>query len=138
MPNIPGQWDVLLAPPKCAEDQETNYGDNCINLTVYIKDQANYNQQESIAFASQSFSLNESGSEQTVLMGQNTFKVDGLQVQRFNHKIFIGEDELQLSFYFFETEQAYYTFLTEFPYDERDGEAAQNFKRLLDTIEVID
>jgi hypothetical protein len=138
-PNTPGQWDVLLTPPKCAADQEINFADNCVNLTIYIKDQADYDQQESIAFASQSFALNESGSEQTVLMGQNTFKVDGLEVQRFNHKVFIGEDELQLSFYFFETEQAYYTFLTEFPYDEREeGEAARNFDLLLESIEVID
>lgn len=138
-PNTPGQWDVLLAPPKCAADQEINFADNCVNLTIYIKDQADYDQQESIAFASQSFALNESGSEKTVLMGQNTFKVDGLEVQRFNHKVFIGEDEVQLSFYFFETEQAYYTFLTEFPYDEREeGEAARNFDLLLESIEVID
>jgi hypothetical protein len=138
-PNIPGQWEVLLTPPKCAEDQETNYADNCVNLTVYIKDQADYDQQESIAFASQSFALNETGSEQTVLMGQNTFTVDGLQVQRFNHKVFVGEEELQLSFYFFGTNQAYYTFLTEFPYDEReDGEAPQNFELLFESIEVLD
>jgi hypothetical protein len=138
-PNTPGQWDILLAPPKCAEDQETLYSDNCIDLTVYIKGEANYDQQDSIAFASQSFALTESGSEQTVLMGQSAFKVHGLEVQRFDHKVFVGEDEIQLSFYFFETEKADYTFLTEFPYDEREeGEAAQNFSRLLESIEVID
>ena len=72
-------------------------------------------------------------------MGQNTFTVDGLQVQRFNHKVFVGEEELQLSFYFFETNQAYYTFLTEFRYDEReDGEAPQNFELLFESIEVLD
>ena len=57
-PNTPGQWEILLVPPKCAEDQQTNYGDICVNLTIYIKEQADYDQQESIAFASQSFALN--------------------------------------------------------------------------------
>ena len=137
-PNTPGQWDIALVPPKCSSGQETDFEDNCISLTAYIKGVSEFNKPEFLTFASQNITLNESESEETLMMGQNTFEVDGLSIQRFNHKVFIGEDEIQMSIFFFETDSAYYVFISEFPYDERDGQAAENFSLLIESIEVIE
>lgn len=136
--NTPGQWDIALVPPKCSSGQETDFEDNCISLTAYIKDRSEFNKPEFLSFASQNITLNPSGTEETLMMGQNTFEVDDLSVQRFNHKVFIGEDEIQMSIFFFETDSAYYAFISEFPYDEREGQAAKNFDRLIESIEIID
>lgn len=135
--NTPGQWDIALVPPKCSSDQETAFEDNCITLTAYIKDLASFNKPDFLSFASQNITLNPSGSEETLMMGQNTFEVDGLTMQRFNHKVFIGEDEIQMSILFFETDSAYYAFISEFPYDEQDGQAAENFNRLVESITTV-
>ena len=136
--NTPGQWDIALVPPKCSSEQETEFEDNCISLTAYIKNLADFNKPQFLSFASQNITLNPSESEETLMMGQNTFEVNGLSVQRFNHKVFVGEEEIQMSILFFETDSAYYAFISEFPYDEQDGQAAENFNRLVESIEIVD
>ncbi len=135
--DVPGQWDVALVPPLCSADQATEYSDNCISLTIQIKGQSDFDKQEFVNLVSQSMTLNETGDEKTILMGQNNFKVGGLTLYRYNHKFFIGEEEEQLSFIFFETESAYYYFASELPYAERDGETAQQLDLLVQSIAVI-
>ena len=133
-----GQWEIALVPPRCAEDQETDFADNCVSLTVTIKGISDFDKNEFLTFASQNITLNQSGDEETIMMGQNTFEVADLTVQRFNHKVFIGEEEIQMSIFFFETDSAYYTFITELPYDEREGEVAEQFDLLLNNLEELD
>ncbi len=135
--DVPGQWDVALVPPLCSSDQETEFSDNCISLTIQIKGQADFDKQEFLDLVSQSMTLNETGSEKTILMGQNNFKVGSLTLYRYDHKFFIGDAEEQLSFIFFETDGAYYYFASELPYAERDGETAQQLDQLIQSITVI-
>ncbi len=137
-PDVPGQWDVALVPQYCAKGQETEYADNCIALTITIKGEADFDKMETLSVISQSMTLNESGGEETIFMGQNQLEVNGLTVQRYNHKLFIGEEEVALYFYFLETDSTYYLFVTELPYDEREGDTAETFNRLLESIEEID
>jgi hypothetical protein len=132
-----GQWEVVLMPPYCASDQEEEYGDNCISMTINIKEISDFSKQDFLNFASANITLNQTGGEQTLMMGQNSFDVNGITVQRFNHKLFIGEKEVQMSIFFFETDSAYYSFITELPYDEREGDVASEFDLLLNSIEQI-
>ena len=132
-----GQWEVVLMPPYCASDQEEEFGDNCISLTINIKEISDFSKPDFLTFASQNITLNQTGSEETIMMGQNSFEVDGIRIERFNHKLFVGEQEIQMSIYFFETDSAYYSFISELPYAEREGEVAQRFDLLLNSIEEI-
>lgn len=133
-----GQWEIALVPPRCAEDQEEDYADNCISLTVNIKEISDFDKNEFLTFASQNITLNQSGGEETILMGQNAFEVNGLTIKRFNHKLFIGDEEVQMSLLFFETDSSYYSFITELPYEEREGEVAEQFDLLLNSLEERD
>lgn len=133
-----GHWEIALVPPRCAEDQEQDFADNCISLTVNIKGISDFEKTEFLTFASQNITLNQSGEEETIMMGQNTFEVGDLTLQRFNHKLFIGQNEIQMSIFFFETDSAYYIFITELPYDEREGEVAEQFDLLLNSLEERD
>jgi len=132
---VPGQWDVALVPPRCSEDQEKDFADNCITLTIHTKDISNFDQKAYLASVGRDMLLTETGSEKTMLMSKNILEVDDLTIQRFNHKFYIGEDEVQLSFLFFETDSAYYSFAIELPYDERDGDVADLFNKLVGSIE---
>jgi len=132
-----GQWEIALVPPRCSEDQEEDYADNCISLTVNLKALSDFDKNEFLTFASQNITLNPSGGEETIMMGQNTFEVEDLTIQRFNHKLFIGEEEVRMSLFFFDTKSAYYTFITELPYAEREGEVAEQFDLLLNSLEEI-
>jgi len=133
-----GQWEIALVPPRCAEDQEEDYADNCVSLTVNIKALSDFDKNEFLTFASQNITLNPSGGEETIMMGQNTFEVEELTIQRFNHKLFIGDQEVQMSIYFFETDSSAYSFITELPYDEREGDVAEEFNLLLNSLEERD
>ncbi|MEJ2448825.1 MAG: hypothetical protein P8Y37_12920, partial [Anaerolineales bacterium] len=90
-----------------------------------------------LTVVSKSMVLNQSGTESTTLMGQDTFTVDGLTIQRFNHSLYIGEQEIQMQILFFETDSAYFIFTSKFDYDERDGDTAQLYNLLIQSIEVI-
>ena len=132
-----GQWEIALIPPYCESGQEEEFADNCISLTVNIKAVSNFSKPEFLSFASSNILLNRTGGEETIMMGQNTIEVGELSIQRFNHKLFIGEQEVQMSIYFFETDSAYYAFITELPYAEREGDVANQFNLLLNSLEEI-
>ena len=137
-PNVPGQWDVALVPPMCSADQETDFADNCVSLTIYLKGESDFDPEEFTSFVSQDITLNQTGSEKTIFIEQDTFDVGGIQIERFKHLFFIGEEDVVMSFLFFETEGAYYTFITELPYQEQEGELAEQFDLLLNSIEIIE
>lgn len=133
-----GQWDLVLIPPRCASDQEEDYADNCISLTVNLKGISAFDKADFLAFASQGITLNQTGSEKTIMMSQDSFEVGEITVQRFNHKLLIGEEEVQMSLLFFETDSAYYTFIAELPYEEREGEVADKFDLLVNSLAETD
>lgn len=136
--DIPGQWDLVVVPPMCSADQTTEFGDSCIRLTAYIKGTADFDQDEVLAYISQAIPLNQAGTEETLLMGQSTFEVAGLTFQRYNHMIPAPLSEVQMSIYYLETERAHYVFITDFPYAEREGDTAEQFDLLLQSIKVIE
>ncbi len=64
--------------------------------------------------------------------------MNGLDLQRHDHKLLLEDEEVQLSFIFFETENAYYYFIAEVPYDERQDDVAKKFDLMIETLETID
>lgn len=133
-----GQWKVTLTPPRCTSDQIAEYEEDCISLTAYIKGEAEFEEDAVLALISQNIPLDQEGAAESILMGQTSFEVDGLTIKRFNHKLASTIGEVQLSYYYFQTENAYYTIMANFPYDERDGETAQEFQKILESVEVLD
>lgn len=133
-----GQWKVTLTPPRCTSDQIAEYEEDCISLTAYIKGEAEFEEDAVLALISQNIPLDQEGAAESILMGQTSFEVDGLTIKRFNHKLASTIGEVQLSYYYFQTENTYYTIMANFPYDERDGETAQEFQKILESVEVLD
>ncbi len=133
-----GQWKVTLTPPRCSQGQIAEYEEDCITLTAYIKGEAEFEEDAVLALLSQNIPLDQEGAAESILMGQTSFEVDGLTIKRFNHKLASTIGEVQLSYYYFQTENAYYTIMANFPYDERDGETAQEFQKILESIKVLD
>ncbi|MDF1519805.1 MAG: hypothetical protein RQ728_05070 [Brevefilum sp.] len=133
-----GQWKVTLTPPRCSPDQVAEYEEDCITLTAYIKGEAAFDEDAVLALLSQNIPLDQEGAAESILMGQTSFEVDGLTIKRFNHKIASANGEVQLSYYYFQTENAYYTIMADFPYNEREGEIAQEFQKILESIVVLD
>jgi hypothetical protein len=131
-----GQWRVLLTPPRCSSEQSEDYGESCIILTAYVKGEAEFDEDEVLALISENIPLSQDGAE-SILMGQSSFEVDGLTIQRFNHKINSGSGEVQLSYYYFRTDSAYYTIMADFPYDEREDRVAEQFQAVLQSITVV-
>lgn len=132
-----GQWKVTLTPPRCSTDQTEDYTEECITLTAYIKGQAEFDEDAVLTLISQNITLSEEQNTETILMGQNSFDVDDVTIQRFNHKIPTSTGEVQLSYFYFQTEGAYYTIMTNFPYEESDGKVAETFQKMLQGIEVV-
>jgi len=64
--------------------------------------------------------------------------VNGINLQRHDHKMLVEDEEVQLSFIFFESENAYYYFIVEVPYNERKEELARQFNLMIETIEKVD
>jgi hypothetical protein len=133
----PGEWNIALVPPLCAKEQETEYQDNCVSLTVQIKEQADFDKDEFLALISTAISLNQTQTEETMLMSQTKTEVNGIEMQQFNHKVFIGEEEVLMQILFFETDSAYYYFIAEFPYEEREGATADRFHMMVESVEEI-
>ncbi len=133
-----GQWGVALIPPKCSSDQETPYSNNCISLTIALKDQTEFDKAGFLSLISESIPIKDTEDEQTTLINQEDFKVNGIDLQRHDHKMLVEDEEVQLSFIFFETENAYYYFIAEVPYDERQDDVAKNFDLMIETLETID
>ena len=137
METAPGQWRVLLTPPRCSSVQTEDYGESCIILTAYVKGEAEFDEDEVLALISENIRLSQDGAE-SILMGQSTFEVDGLTIQRYTHKINSANGEVQLSYYYFQTGSAYYTAMADFPYDEREDRVAEQFQAVLQSITVLE
>ena len=137
METAPGQWRVLLTPPRCSSEQTEDYGESCIILTAYVKGEAEFDEDEVLALISENIRLSQDGAE-SILMGQSSFDVDELTIQRFTHKINSANGEVQLSYYYFQTDSAYYTAMADFPYDEREDRVAEQFQALLQSITVLE
>jgi hypothetical protein len=137
METAPGQWRVLLTPPRCSSDQSEDYGESCIILTAYVKGEAEFDENEVLALISENIPLSQDGAE-SILMGQTSLDVNGLTIQRYTHKINSANGEVQLSYYYFQTDSAYYTIMADFPYDEREDRVAEQFQAVLQSITVVD
>ena len=90
-----------------------------------------------LALISENIRLSQDGAE-SILMGQSSFDVDGLSIQRYTHKINSANGEVQLSYYYFQTDSAYYTAMADFPYDEREDRVAEQFQAVLQSITVVE
>jgi len=133
----PGQWDVSLVPPHCKTNQEIAYDENCVSLTIHIKGEASFDKEGFLSLVSQSITLNESGTEGSLLTETDAIEMNGLTAQRFTHKVIIDDEDYQLMIVFLETDSAYYAFISEFPYQERRGEIADTYNLMLESIEII-
>lgn len=135
---VNGQYGVAIMPPKCSSDQETPYSNNCISLTIALKDQTEFDRAGFLSLISESIPIKDTEDEQTTLIHQEDFKVNGIDLQRHDHKMLVEDQEVQLSFIFFETESAFYYFIAEVPYDERQSDLAKHFDLMIETLEEID
>lgn len=135
--NKPGQWDVTMVPPKCTSDQEIEYQKNCITLIAHIKGASTFSSEAFFDVISGDIALSQDGSQTALLLGKESFRVNRLNVDRFNHLIATAFGEVQMSTYFFETDSAYFTFITNFPYGETENETIENFELLLGSVEKI-
>lgn len=133
-----GQWEITLTPPRCSSDQSVDYEEDCISINAFIKGEAEFNEDEVLALISQNIILSEEEDAESILMGQSTFEVDGLTIQRFNHKINSAAGEVQLSYYYFQTDNAYYTIMAHFPYDEREEGPAEELQEVIRSITVVE
>ncbi|MDY6845615.1 MAG: hypothetical protein SVP52_00565 [Chloroflexota bacterium] len=133
-----GQWKVILTPPRCSSGQGVEYEEDCITLTAYIKGEAEFEEDEVLTLVSDNIPISAEERAESILMGQNNFDVNGLNLQRFNHKIYSSAGEMQMSIIYFQTDSAYYLIMANFPYDERDAETAQEFQAMLESIKVLD
>ena len=133
-----GQWKVTLTPPRCSSGQTAEYEEDCITLTAYIKGEAEFEENEVLALVSDNIPISAEEQAESILMGQNIFDVNGLKLQRFDHKIYSSAGEMQMSIVFFQTDSAYYLIMADFPYDERDDETAKEFQMILSSIQVLE
>lgn len=134
----PGRWDIKLLPPRCVPEQEVDYQQNCVSLVAHIKGVSSFNKEAFIELSSGDIPLGQERGQSAVLLSQDTFRVNRLEVSRFNHLISSPLGEVEMSTGFFETDSAYFTFITSFPYEEKDFEAAENFDLLLRSVKLAD
>ena len=107
-------------------------------MTAYVRGEAEFNEDEVLALISQNIPLDQEGQAESILVGQNSFEVDGLTFQRYNHKIDSPTGGVQMAIYYFQTNNAYFTITTNVPYDEREGDLAKTFQAVLQSIEVVE
>ncbi|NLN69980.1 MAG: hypothetical protein GX142_04240 [Chloroflexi bacterium] len=129
-----GQWEITLVPPKCAPEQQIEYQKNCVTLIAHIKGIDTFNKESFFEVTGQDIPLSRDGDRAALFLGQESFRVNRIKIDRFNHLITSVQDEVQMSTYFFETDGAYFTFITNFPYDMEDNEAVDNFSLLLSSL----
>jgi hypothetical protein len=134
--NRPVQWDLILIPPKCTPAQEVEFQQNCITLLAHIKGQTTFTKEAFIELTSGDIPLSQDGSSTAVLLSQDSFRVNRIQVEQFNHLIGTAQGEVQMSTYFFETDSAYFTFITNFPYNLAENETNDTFKLMLESLKV--
>jgi hypothetical protein len=130
----PGQWDVTLVPPKCTSVQEIEYQQNCITLIAHIKGISTFSKEAFLDLMGGDITLSQDGTQTALFLGQESFRVNRLKVDRYNHLIATALGEVQMSAYYFETDGAYFTFITNFPYSEAENEAIDNFELLLGSV----
>ncbi len=133
----PGQWDVILVPPKCSPDQEIDYQENCVNLVAHIKGTSTFNEDDFMDLISGDILLGQASGQTARLLGQDDFRVNRLKVSRFDHLIVTALGEVQMSTFFFETDQSYYTFITNFPYGEAQIATIENFDLMLGSVKAV-
>jgi len=134
----PGRWDITLVPPICVPEQENDYQQNCVSLVAHIKGISTFDKEAFIELSSGDIPLGQERGQSAVLISKDTFKVNQLEVNKFNHLISSPLGEVEMSTAFFETDSAYFTFITSFPYRESDFEAAENFDLLLRSLKLTD
>lgn len=134
----PGRWDIVLVPPRCVPEQEVDYQENCVSLVAHIKGTSSFNKEAFFDLTSRDIPLGQERGQSAVLLSQDTFRVNRLEVNQFNHLISSPLGEVQMSTAFFETDSAYFTFITSFPYGDNDFEAVKNFDLLLRSLERAD
>ena len=132
--NKPGQWEIILIPPKCSPEQEVEYQQNCVILVAYIKDETSFSKETFFEVNSADIPLSQDGTQSALLLDQESYSVNRLKVEQFNHLIATSLGDVQMSTYFFETDSAYFTFITNFPYSEAENEAVDTFELLLGSL----
>ena len=132
--NKPGQWEVTLVPPKCMPDQEIDYQQKCVTLIAHIKGASTFSKEAFLELSSGDIPLSQDGAQSAVLLSQDSFRVNRIKVEQFKHLISTAVGEVQMSTYFFETDSAYFTFITNFPYEVEDNEAVENFELMLGSV----
>jgi hypothetical protein len=130
----PGQWEVTLVPPRCLPDQGFDYQQNCVRLIAHVKGVSTFSEEAFFDLTSGDIPLSQDGTTSALLLSEESYRVNRIKVDRFNHLIKTGAGEVQMSTYFFETDSAYYTFITNFPYGVEENEAIDNFKLLLGSV----
>ncbi len=134
----PGQWDVVLVPPRCTEDQENEYDENCVTLVAHVKDEAIFNREDFLGIVSGDIPIDPAGTQRTELLSKDTFEAGELNVQRFNHKITTPIREMGMSIFYFETEGSHYTLMLNLPLDGQAHPVEDTVDLLLGTLEVLD
>jgi hypothetical protein len=130
----PGQWEVTLVPPKCMPDQEIEYQQNCVTMIAHIKGRSTFSKEAFIKLTSGDIPLSQDGTQSALLLSQDSFRTNFIKVDRFDHLITTIAGEVQMSTYFFETDKAYFTFITNFPYGVTENEAVDNFELMLGSL----
>ena len=133
----PGRWDLILVPPRCVPEQEVDYQQNCVSLVAHIKESTSFNKEAFLELTSGNISLGQEGGQTAVLLSQDTFRFNRLEMNQFSHLISSPLGEVEMSTYFFETDSSYFTFITSFPYEEPEFEAVKNFDLLLRSVELV-
>ena len=132
----PGRWDIVLVPPRCVPEQEIDHQQNCVSLVAHIKGISTFNKESFIELSSGDIPLGQERGQSAVLLNQETTRVNRIDVTRYNHLISSPLGEVQMSTIFFETDSAYYTFITSFPYNDDSFEAVENFDLLLRSLKL--
>jgi hypothetical protein len=130
----PGQWQVTLVPPKCMPDQGLEYQQNCVTLIAHIKGRSTFSKEAFFNVTGADIPLSQDGEKSAQLLNQETFRVNRIKVNAFKHLITTAVGEVQMSTYFFETDSAYFTFITNFPYGVTENEAVDNFELMLGSL----
>lgn len=130
----PGQWEITLVPPKCTPDQEVEFQQNCVSLIAHIKDTSSFSKEAFFDLTSGDIPISMDGNQFAVLLEQDSFRVNRIKMDEFNHLIATSQGEVEMSTYFFETDSAYFTFITNFPYGQTENEAIENFELMLGSV----
>ncbi|HOM68106.1 MAG TPA: hypothetical protein PLA02_00650 [Brevefilum fermentans] len=132
----PGQWEVTLVPPKCTPTQEVEFQNNCITLVAHIKEKSTFSKEAFVELTGSDIPLSIDGSRSALFLGLESFRVNRIKVERYNHLIKSVNGNVHMSTYFFETDSAYFIFITNFPYEQAENETLDNFGLLLESLKT--